>query len=140
MRQHDDEDDKRILRDGERMRVPITMLDSMQRAIAEDSRANGRDKILRAAMEADSGPMVTDALGGTAMLSRPGYRLGNVQRTIVDEAYRLHDEEESRRWQGCDREIEVKPVTGDARVDAYLAREEHDTNAWRGPISSGKWY
>jgi hypothetical protein len=56
-----------------------------------------------------------------------------------DEAYKRHDAEEARRWQGPDREIKMKPITGDAREDAYLARQQHDENAWRGPANSSKW-
>jgi hypothetical protein len=139
-----DNDDESILKDGERLRVSMMMRDSMsplQRAIAQDNHETGRDKILRDAIEIKTAPMVTDAFGDSgAGLHRPGYRFGHMQRTVVDQAYQQHDQEESRRWQGSAREIPVKVITGDARMDAYLAREEHDTNAWRGPINSGKWY
>jgi hypothetical protein len=135
----------KIIRDGGRVRVPLTMMDSMsplQKAVAAGSFAHARSDILRAI---DDRPAVVDAFGrsGELALSRPGLRYAYqsagttdpaVQvtlRTICDEAYRLHDLEESRRWQGDDREIPVKPITGDARADARLAREQHDTNAWR---------
>jgi hypothetical protein len=67
-------------------------------------------------------------------LQQPGERATESAR-MRDEAYRQVEAQEARRWQGSDREISVRPITGDARVDAYLAREEHDTNAWRGPAN-----
>jgi hypothetical protein len=140
----DDDDDGRILRDGERVTVGMMMRDSMsplQKAIAEDSRANGRDKFFRDAIETASPVSVTDAFGSTAGLSRPGYRFlrtgpHTTDHAIhatheVDEAYRLHDEEESRRWQGSDREIEVEPITGDSLRDSYAAYDFYMSNAWR---------
>ena len=131
-RHHADKDeleDNDILRDGERLRVPMRMMDSMQKEIAHDHPQ----------------PLVVDALGETGLaLHRPGARYllapthttdAAVQATLRvmrDEAYQQHNVEQSRRWANSDREIVVKLITGDARTDAYLAREEHDSNAWRG--------
>ena len=150
LQRHDDEDDafdeRGLLKDGRRMRVPMMARDSMspvQREIAADTMATGRNKLLTF----DNLPMVVDAWGdGGLALSRPGARYAADhamrvrQAQLIEDAYRLHAAEESRRWQGSSPdEIEVKPVTGDARRDAYLAREEYDRNAWRGPRDSGKW-
>ena len=52
-----------------------------------------------------------------------GYRLqrfGDRAADVGDEAYRQHQAEEERRWQHADREIALKYITGDERVDAYL--------------------
>jgi hypothetical protein len=145
-RHHEDDDEfdeRSVLKDGRTFRTPMYLMDDLQRAISQESHATGRDKILRNAIETDAAPMIVDAFGTTDGLNRPGYRYLHAghqtydhgvqvaRAHMRDEAYRLHDEEESRRWRGSDREIPLKHITGDARTDAYLAREEHDTNAWR---------
>ena len=82
---------------------------------------------------------VTDANGGTAGLHRPGYRIAD---TNDDARQRAYDEYRRRicdAWKSPGREIEVKPLTGDAREDARAAYLEDMTNAWRGPCDSGKW-
>jgi hypothetical protein len=142
-RDDDDFDENGLLKDGRSIRIGLLMKDHMtpvQRAIAQDSQASGRDKILRDATDA---PVLLDSYGGTTALNRPGFRyLRNdantygsgaqiAQAHVRDEAYALHDQEEARRWQGPDSEIPLKKITGDACQDAYLAREEHDSNAWR---------
>ena len=151
-RQHNKDDDDEspfdadgILKDGRSARVALFMRDSMsplQRAVMDDAYETGRDRVLRDA----SASLITDAFGDTgAGLHRPGYRLQPSERStelarMRDEAYGQVEAQEARRWQGSDREISVRQITGDARVDAYLCREEHDTNAWRGPANSGKWW
>jgi len=59
-----DDDPDYILKDGERLRVPLTMMDSMdpvQKAVAQSSPR--------------SSVQVTDGQGGTLGLHRPGWRL-----------------------------------------------------------------
>jgi len=145
MRRSDDDDEVRsILRDGERRRVPMMFRDSaVQRSIREDAQQTGRDQMFR---DATAPALITDAFGDSgAGLHRPGYRFQQLGERATesarmrDEAYRQMEAEEARRWQGFEREIPVRQITGDARVDTYLAREEHDANAWRGPANSGKW-
>jgi hypothetical protein len=138
-------DEHGVLKDGRTLRTPMYLMDDLQRVIAQDSRMSGRDTILHDAIKPNNHQMVTDVFGSTVGLSRPGYRLLHTGPHTTDhaihathemeEAYRLYGEEESGRWQGSDREIPVKVITGDARTDAYLAREEHDANAWRGPAN-----
>jgi len=119
-----------VLRDGFSVTVPMTMRDDLtplQRSVALNGLHDAR---------------VTDADGTTAGLHRPGYRIVDAKdaRAAVERAY-----DEYRRWI-CDawkspgREIEVKPLTGDAREDARAAYLEDVTNAWRGPRDSGKWW
>jgi len=134
----DDEDDaldeRGLLKDGRRMRVPMMARDSLspvQREVAAESVATGRDRLLTF----DNAPLVVDAWGDSGLaLSRPGARYAAdhaLRSRTTQEAYRQHEEEENRRWQGSSsKEIEVKPVTGDARLDAYVAREEYVRNAW----------
>jgi hypothetical protein len=55
--QHNDEDDHGVLKDGQRLRVPMYAMDSVQKAIAREA--------LR----------VTDGSGGTQGLHRPGFRI-----------------------------------------------------------------
>jgi hypothetical protein len=140
----EDFDENGLLRDGRSSRVGMMMRDSMspvQRAIMQDGAASGRDKIYDRLT-------IVDAFGnGGAALHRPGARYAVLRAGTTDpapahadakhadgrdEAYRQHDAEEARRWwQGTDREVPVKRVTGDARQDAYQDRDEHDANAWK---------
>lgn len=53
-RQHDDDD---IVRDGQRLRVPLMLMDGMQRSVARE------------------GVRITDGSGGTQGLHRPGFRI-----------------------------------------------------------------
>jgi hypothetical protein len=138
-------DENGLLRDGRSARVGMMMRDSLspvQRAIMQDGITTGRDKIYERAA-ADERVTIVDAFGnGGAALHRPGARYAvqgagttdpaPTHADARDEAYQQHDAEEARRWwQGSDREIPVKRVTGDALQDAYLDRDEHDANAWR---------
>jgi hypothetical protein len=129
--QGDDDDRKRVLRDGERLRVPLWMMDGTQREIAQRWQQS---------VTAECGALVTDALGQSGLaLHRPGarYLASNSNTGIaVQVTLRMmrdqYDAEQSRRWKDSDREIPLQRITGDARTDAYLAREQHDANAWRG--------
>jgi subtilisin family serine protease len=134
----DDFDENGLLKNGRSSRVGMMMRDSLspvQRAVMQDG-------IERAA--ADERITIVDAFGNAgAALQRPGARYAVPSPAATDpapaqdatdprdEAYRQHDAEEARRWQGDGREVPVKRVTGDARMDAYLDREEHDANAWK---------
>lgn len=132
---NDDDDRNNVLRDGERLRVPLWMMDGTQHEIAQS---------WRQIVTAESRALVTDALGQSGLaLHRPGarYLVPNsttgiaVQATLRmmrDEAYQQYDAEQSCRAKDPDREIPLQRITGDARRDAYLAREQHDANAWRG--------
>jgi hypothetical protein len=127
----DDDDRKRVLRDGERLRVPLWMMDGTQREIAQRWRQG---------VTGDGQALVTDAFGKSGLaLHRPGARYLASQSSTgiaVQATVRMmrdqYDVEQSRRWLDPDREIPLQRITGDARRDAYLAREQHDTNAWRG--------
>ena len=60
MRRHRHDDDDRILKDGQRLHVPMTMMDHLtpsQRAVAQSS------------------TRVTDSQGGIVGLHRPGLRI-----------------------------------------------------------------
>jgi hypothetical protein len=149
---HDDEDfdERGVLRDGRRVRVPLMMMDSLQRAI-HDQYDHLTITDVADAIETDNHVTVVDAFGGLA-LHQPGYRYLNAGHRSTDHAVQVTRDamrSEARAdyvrttcdaWKpGFDREITVAPITGDARTDAYLARKEHDANAWRGPSNSGKW-
>jgi hypothetical protein len=143
---HDDGDDdnlpdeRGVLEDGRTFRMPMYLMDHVQRAIAQDGHETGRDRLLRDTTRPR--PIVVDEFGNAgAALRGPGpcYLTGALPEAAAarlharDQAYQQHDAEEARRWQGSDhdREIPLKHITGDARMDAYLARHEYDTNAWR---------
>jgi hypothetical protein len=104
-----------ILRDGFAVKVPTTLRDALT-------------------------PLhVTDANGGTAGLHRPGYRIADANDDARQRAYDEYRRRICDAWKSPGREIEVKPLTGDAREDARAAYLEDMTNAWRGPCDSGKW-
>jgi hypothetical protein len=109
-------DEDGILRDGFSVMVPMTMRD----ALPQHAR-------------------VTDANGGTAGLHRPGYRIADANDDARQRAYDEYRRRICDAWKSPGREIEVKPLTGDAREDARAAYLEDMTNAWRGPCDSGKW-
>jgi hypothetical protein len=96
-----------LLKDGRSARVPLYMRDGvtpLQRAVMDSKQTT--------VITTSNPSMVVDAFGGTAGLSRPGFRYLHaghktvdhavqVSREILrDEAYRAYDAEESRRWQG----------------------------------------
>jgi hypothetical protein len=99
MRRQDDEDDDEVLQDGQRMRIPMRMMDAWQRdLVSHFSKLKPRDsaQFRRPAR----GPLVTDAAGGTGGLHRPGWRVesgGNSDDRLVrdaarEECQRAHDE------------------------------------------------
>ena len=95
-RRYDDEDDALdetgVVKDGHSIRVPLTMMDSLsplQRAVAQDSIANGRDKLFERVRTADRDSPVTvvDALGRDG-LHQPGFRFlhsgaRNTERAVL---------------------------------------------------------
>jgi hypothetical protein len=148
---HDDDDafdERGILKDGKLMRVPMRFMDSLQR----DVRAHFADAA-GATITTDATTTVVDAFGASGLaLHKPGSRYLHSGERSIDHAvqvtrdaeraaaYAEYKQQTCDAWKsGNDREIEVKPITGDARADAYLANLDHMTNAWRGPRSSGKW-
>jgi hypothetical protein len=107
-RKNDDDDDHRVLRDGERRRIPMIMRDEnslspLQRAIMQDAHETGRDRILSNAMDART--QVVDAFGnGGLALQRPGPRyLSSPEHSTRDEierAYREREQQDSNAWRG----------------------------------------
>jgi hypothetical protein len=136
-RRHDDDDmfdEKGVLRDGCRYRVPMYALDTVQRE-----------------MQRQFGPLRFSDVDGqlhepNPVRHQPGFvRCDTAARDAKEAAYREvaerdcnawrapapHRETAQNRWDGSDREIPVAHITGDARTDAYLARAQYDENAWR---------
>lgn len=132
--------DHKILRDGEFLRVPLMLMDGspnddlspVQRAVALD--AQQRDAARRFGLN-----------DGTA-LHRPGYRhcINDAALDAKEQAYRDVDLAQTNAWRskeaepsdvrkGNDREIPLRQITGDSRVDAYLSYQEYVENCWRGP-------
>jgi hypothetical protein len=111
--QQDEEDDDQILQDGQRMRIPMRMMDAWQHDLVDHfSQPKSRDSahFRRRAR----GPRVTDAAGGTEGLHRPGWRIesgGNSDDQLMRDGAR----EECRR-----------------AYDEYRAELE---NAWRKPLT-----
>jgi hypothetical protein len=142
----DDEDDDDmfdehgILRDGKRWRIPMRMMDAVQRAVAAQATLAPRDSppFPRPAR----GPFVTALDGGTAGLHRPGFRIqrgGNRGDQLVrdgarSEIQRAHDEYRQDRenaWRGG---VPRDQGQNDGSVeDAYEEYENDLCNAWRNP-------
>ena len=123
MTKHDD-DDHRLLRDGEFLRVPMMMRDAAQR----DELASYRF-----------------GLNDGAAMHRPGYRhdFVDTNRDIKEKAYDEVDRAQTNSWRsndaepsdaqtGNDREIPLRQITGDTREDAHLSYREDVSNRWRG--------
>jgi hypothetical protein len=110
-RNHED-DDERILKDGERLRVPLTMMDGlspMQRAIARDS------------------VQVTDGDGQRGIaLNRPGFRMlaGDARRSRT-----VKRDPRGRIISTAETEEEE-----DARDAAYREHEEYLNDSWKHPV------
>ena len=137
----DDEDqtnDHKILRDGEILRVPLMLMDGspnddlspVQWAVALD--AQQRDAVRRF------------GLNDAAALHRPGYRfsINDVALNAKEQAYRDVDRAQRNAWRSDDvqpsdarkandRDIPLRQITGDSRVDAYLSYQEYVENRWR---------
>jgi hypothetical protein len=127
MSYEDDDDDafdeRGVLRDGHRFRVPLMMQDAMQRDIASHA------------------ARLHDGRGGPVG-HRPGFIYSTDAATQdVAQAYAEYAQQARDAWKSPGHEVEIKPLvlTGDAREDVYRARDAADADAWRGPSNSGKW-
>jgi hypothetical protein len=139
--QRDEDDDDRILKDGERMRVPMRMCDSLQRQVARHF-----------GTLSDAGPLrIADTTASPFGLHRPGFRIaigGNedawldraIARDAVEEARAAYEEELTNAWRNpptsgrcgpSDRATGATPISDD-RAAAYTEYEEFLRNAWRG--------
>ena len=110
---HGIEDDDDIVRDGERVRVPMMLMDS-SRMVA-----------------IDCGP------GGP---HRPGFRVSTDKAVYAarDKAYDAMIKRTSDAWKSVERreaDVEIAaepPLCEDAREDAYQRYKMRMANAWRG--------
>jgi hypothetical protein len=125
-------DDNRILKDGERYRVPLQFMDSLQREIRSHF--------------ADEAPMhIVDAFGDSGLaLHKPGARYAVAGSRTIDHASAVTRETNRRQayadsveaatsaWkQGTsDREVERKHSVGDDRTNAWLDQLDDLTTAW----------
>jgi hypothetical protein len=127
-RKDDDFDENGLLRNGRSTRVRMMTRDSAadEHLTIVDAFGNGGAALHRpgARYAVQAGAGSTDAGAGSTDADA-------THADARDEAYRQHDAEEARRWQGQGREIPVKRDTGDAVLDAYRERDEHDANAWK---------
>ena len=129
----DDDDAHRILGDGEVLRVPPHMMDSMQREVARHGLST----------------RLHDGRGGPV-----GHKPGHVFSSDAslneakERAYAAYDAELRDAYkhpQRCRGDIDASDVAHDAlavldeRERAYREHDEADANAWRGPRDSGKW-
>ena len=106
-RPRDDDDD--IVPDGGRVRVPLTMMDSVQRAVTV------------------AGAPVRDGQGGTAGLHRPGVRLAvgdaRARKTVVrDPRGRLLETREEEEFEADDAAMDARDAAY-AAYDRRIARE-----------------
>jgi hypothetical protein len=153
-RQHDPDDDldeRGLLRDGRRIRVPMMMRDS----------ADGLTDLQRSVRDHFAPARVVDAFGNSGLaLSRPGARYLTAGTRTPDHAalvMRDHERREARdeyvqqlcdAWKGTgtnDREVARVHDTGDAVRDAYLdsvadltTSWSRRSDAWRGPNTNDR--
>jgi hypothetical protein len=156
---HDDDDfdENGILKDGRTFRVPVKMMDSMQRDIAHHFEQRQRPKDSAAfPRPSNGGPLVTDQWCGTAGLHRPGYRIesgGNVGDQLVrdgtaDEIQRARDRYDydvSNAWKrrdewpnNADDDAETEARAGAVR-NALLSRghDPEDADGYLGDLDDG---
>jgi hypothetical protein len=105
------QDDNNILSDGERLVVPLYLMDS------------AGQKTVR--------------LDDVSSLHRPGFRFpaDAKQTAALDEAYAAADRDTLQCSCGPDRLIPVKSKSGNAVLDAYADRDAHDEQAWRAGLT-----
>jgi hypothetical protein len=132
---------KRILKDGERLRVPLQLMDAVQHDVAATCVPLGED-----AMPQDQKTtVVLDGLGRLAG-SRPGHCYLHSGANTTDHAVQITAEMNCRnardemiqemtdawrqRANTSDREVPRKHSTGDAVRDAYLDQIDDLQNAW----------
>jgi hypothetical protein len=122
-----------LLKDGKRMRIPLTMMDSLSRAVhghyADDAQP----------------AHLVDSYGTTDGLNRPGYRYLTAGSKTKDHAVQVTRETERRAardaavqelvdaWKtpGSDREIARVHDTGNPVADAYADSVLDLTTAWQ---------
>jgi hypothetical protein len=99
MRDNDDDFDERgLLKDGHRFRVPIKMMDAIQRSVARHFQRRQHPQDSAAFPRPERRTFVTAADGGTMGLHRPGWRLpagGHVGDKALRDSYA--DESERAR-------------------------------------------
>jgi hypothetical protein len=137
MRHEDDDfDENGVLKDGHSFRVPIRMMDSMQRSIAKH-------------FEQTRPKLVTAADGATMGLHRPGYRIetgGNANDRLVrdvnryarDCAYDRYDYDVSNAWKHRDEWPDDDDADTEARAGAVrnaLLSRGHDPDDVEGYIA-----
>ena len=118
------EEDDLILRNGERMRVPLTMMDALQRDVAQHF------------------ARITDGAGDSGLgLHRPGYRLSSTV-TRDHSHYDQYEAEVQNAWknphatgenEGAPSRLKSKdamPISDD-RERAYSEYQNRIENAWR---------
>jgi hypothetical protein len=124
---------KQILKDGERFRVPLQMMDAMQKDIREHYAADAQPAHL------------VDAFGSTDGLSRPGPRYLTAGSKTKDHAVQVTRETERRAardaavrelldaWKtpGSHREVARVHNTGNPVADAYADSVLDLTTAWQ---------
>ena len=138
----DDDDDHRLLRDGEFLRVPMMMRDGSMGHLSPVQREVA---MMRDTLQRDEAAALRFNLNDAAALHRPGYRhsINDAALNAKEQAYRDVDRAQTNAWRSNDaeasdarkandREIPLRQITGDSRVDAYLSYQEYVENCWRG--------
>jgi hypothetical protein len=140
-RQHDTDDDlfdeRGLLRDGRRIRVPMMLRDS----------ADGLTDLQRSVRDHFAPARVVDSFGNDGLaLCKPGARYLTAGAGTVDHAKQVmadHMRREARdqhvadlqdAWKGNntnDREVPRVHDTGDARLDAYMDEKRDLETAWQ---------
>jgi hypothetical protein len=130
----DNLDDRGLLKDKHSLRVDLTMMDSLSRAVHE----HYADDALQPAR-------IVDSYGGITQLNQPGPRylvagsktvdhaIATTRQVMRDRAYAASVEDACNAWKATgtsDREIERKHSVGDERTNAWLDQLDDLTTAW----------
>jgi len=152
-RNDDDEDMRDVLQDGDRLVIPMSMMDSTDRrsrieAAKRSTYAAGARLGLHNIKQPEH--RITDGSGsGGAALNKPGYRIADgkprdmthyaAYDAEAQAAYKNVGADEQQQRDG-DRSSDVMPVhdglTHEQRMSRlYQLRDEELSNAWRNPFS-----
>src|ERR1035437_1323756 len=142
-RHEDEDDDHRLLRDGEFLRVPMMMRDGSMGHLSPVQREVA---MMADALQRDEAAALRFNLSDTAMLHRPGYRhsINDVALDAKAKAYADDETDLVNAWQHG-ASVLVPPAgpaqsTRDVLADAYATYDHYISDAWRNsaPAASGR--
>lgn len=139
MPKHDNKDDKE-LKDGQALRVPLMLMDSVQRSIYQQSQTDAAVRATQDAMRKEA--------RSEASNHPPGYRLSvkmttdAAARDALQDVYDQYESELTNAWRKApvagpitataDEPLDSEEFDGDPKEAAYRAYDACISNKWRG--------